>query len=247
MNFEVLYQPIEHLDESLTGLFDGAGLLVALGLAFLLGLRHASDPDHLVTVTSLVASDDAGNREAARLGAWWGAGHAATLLVIGLPLIAFKSTLPSWLETGAERVVGVVIVCLAARVLFKWWRGYYRSAPHGHSGPDRAHRHLHRFDRPHGHQEVRGPREAFAIGVLHGLAGSGAVVLLLIAALPTQLESALALAVFAPMSVVSMVACAAAFTWILTRPAIEPIYRSVLIPVLGLFGMLFGLWYVGLT
>jgi hypothetical protein len=77
--------------------------------------------------------------------------------------------------------------------------------------------------------------------------GSGAVVLLLIAALPTQFESALALAVFAPMSVASMAACTAAFTWILTRPAIEPIYRSALIPVLGVFGMLFGLWYVGGT
>ena len=235
MSFDLLYQPIEHLDESLTG------------LAFLLGLRHASDPDHLVAVTSLVASDDAGNREAARLGAWWGAGHAATLLVIGLPLIAFKSELPSWLETGAERAVGVVILFLAARVLFKWWRGDYRSAAHGHSEAARGHRHLHRSDRPHGHQEVRSPRQAFAIGVLHGLAGSGAVVLLLIAALPTQLEAALALAVFAPMSVVSMAACTAGFTWILTRPAIEPIYRSVLIPVLGVFGMLFGLWYVGLT
>jgi len=247
MSFDLLYQPIEHLDESLTGLFEGAGLLVALGLAFLLGLRHASDPDHLVAVTSLVASDDAGNREAARLGAWWGAGHAATLLVLGLPLIAFKSELPSWLETGAERAVGVVILFLAARVLFKWWRGDFRSAAHGHSEAARAHRHLHRADSPHRHQEVRSPRRAFAIGVLHGLAGSGAVVLLLIAALPTQLEAALALAVFAPMSVVSMAACTAGFTWILTRPAIEPIYRSVLIPVLGVFGMLFGLWYVGLT
>jgi high-affinity nickel permease len=245
MSFEVLYEPIEHLDGSLTGLFDGATLLVALGLAFLLGLRHASDPDHLVAVTSLVASDDAGSREAARLGAWWGAGHAATLLAIGLPLIAFKSELPAWFETGAERAVGVVIVILAGRVLLKWWRGDYHAGSHDHA--ERSHRHLHRFDRPHAHDRVRSPRQAFAIGILHGLAGSGAVVLLLIAALPTQLEAALALAVFAPMSVVSMAACTAGFTWVLTRPAIEPFYRSVLIPVLGLFGMLFGLWYVGLT
>jgi ABC-type nickel/cobalt efflux system permease component RcnA len=246
MSFDFLYGPIEHLDESLTGLFEGAGLLVALGLAFLLGLRHASDPDHLVAVTSLVASDDAGNREAARLGAWWGAGHAATLLAIGLPLIAFKSELPAWLETGAERAVGVVIVVLAGRVLWKWWRGEYRSGAHRHPQPAGAHRHLHRAD-DHSHSRVRSPRQAFAIGVLHGLAGSGAVVLLLIAALPTQLEAALALAVFAPMSVVSMAACTAAFTWVLTRPAVEPVYRSVLIPLLGVFGMLFGLWYAGIT
>ena len=246
MSFDALYQPIEQLDQSLTGLFEGAGLLVALGLAFLLGLRHASDPDHLVAVTSLVASDDGDSRDAARLGAWWGAGHAATLLAIGFPLIVFKSELPAWLETGAERAVGVVILFLAARILLKWWRGDYRTDTHRHTDPPAPHRHVSHGAR-HRHDQVRSPRQAFAIGVLHGLAGSGAVVLLLIAALPTQLEAAAALAVFAPMSVVSMAACTAAFAWVLTRPAVEPLYRTVLIPALGAFGVMFGLWYVGLT
>ena len=68
---------------------------------------------------------------------------------------------------------------------------------------------------------------------------------LLIAALPSKLEAALALAVFAPMSIVSMAACTAAFAWVLTRPVIEPLYRTVLIPGLGAFGMVFGLWYAG--
>ena len=56
----------------------------------------------------------------------------------------------------------------------------------------------------------------------------------------------MALAVFAPMSILSMAACTTAFAWILTRPIIEPIYRAVLIPSLGAFGLLFGLWYAGL-
>lgn len=225
MDFDFLYQPIESLDESLGALFEGAPLLVALGLAFLLGLRHASDPDHLVAVTSLVASDDADTRRAAKLGAWWGAGHAATLLAIGVPLIAFKTELPSWLESGAEKVVGLVILFLAVRVLWRYLHSRYE----------------------HDHLNVRSPRQAFAIGVLHGLAGTGAIVLLLVAALPTQLEAALALAVFAPMSVISMAACSAAFAWALTRPAIEPVYRVALIPALGGFGVFFGLWYSGLA
>ena len=246
MSFDFLYHPIESLDESLTGLFEGAPLLVAMGLAFLLGLRHASDPDHLVAVTSLVASDDADTRAAARLGAWWGAGHAFTLLLIGLPLIAFKTSLPSWLENGAEKTVGVVILILAVRVLWKWKRGDYRSEPHAHYTETAGHRHLHR-NSGHSHLPVRSPRQAFSIGVLHGLAGTGAIVLLLIAALPTRLEAAAAMAVFAPMSIVSMAACTAAFAWILTRPVVEPVYRSILIPLLGSFGIIFGLWYVGLT
>ena len=247
MSFDFLYHPIEQLDESITGLFEGAPLLVALGLAFLLGLRHASDPDHLVAVTSLVASDDADTRAAARLGAWWGTGHATTLLVIGLPLIAFKTSLPSWLENGAEKTVGVVILFLAIRVLWKWKRGDYRATAHGHQlVKTEHHRHLHR-DSDHGHAQVRSPKQAFSIGVLHGLAGTGAIVVLLIAALPSRLEAVAAMAVFAPMSIISMAACTAAFAWVLTRPAIEPVYRVLLIPLLGSFGILFGLWYVGLT
>jgi hypothetical protein len=78
------------------------------------------------------------------------------------------------------------------------------------------------------------------------LAGTGAVVLLLIAALPSQLEAAAALAVFAPMSVASMAIATSVFAWLLTRPMVEPLYRTVLIPALGLFGVLFGGWYTGL-
>src|SRR4051794_423376 len=114
MSFDFLFKPLENLDAWLTGLFDGAPLLVALGIAFALGLRHASDPDHLVAVTSLVAAEDGDACRAGRLGAWWGLGHGGMLLVIGLPLIFFKSSLPAWLESGAEKAVGVVILVLAA-------------------------------------------------------------------------------------------------------------------------------------
>jgi len=249
MSFDSLFAPVEHSDEWITGLFEGAPLLVALGLAVILGLRHASDPDHLVAVTSLMASDDADSKGAVRLGAWWGLGHATILLAIGLPLIAFKSDLPSWLGTGAERAVGVVILVLAGRVLWKWLHGDYRADHHDHAHEAGAHRHLRRADGGHSHppKALRTPSQAFGIGVLHGLAGTGAVVLLLIAALPSQLEAALALGVFAPMSIISMAALTGVFAWILTRPVVEPVYRSVLIPVLGVFGVVFGLWYVGVT
>ena len=71
--------------------------------------------------------------------------------------------------------------------------------------------------------------------------------LLLIAALPTQLEAAAALAVFAPMSILSMALCTSLFAWVLTRPIVEPVYRTVVIPALGLFALTFGAWYAGLT
>jgi hypothetical protein len=248
MDFEFLFTPVEEIDAWLTSFFDGAPLAVALIVAFLLGLRHASDPDHLVAVTSLVAADGGDTRRAARIGAWWGIGHGATLLAIGLPLILLKSELPAWLESGAERAVGIVILLLAARVLAKWLRGDYRAGRHAPAtSVEGSHRHLRRGPGSrHSHASVRSPRQALAIGTLHGLAGTGAVVLLLIAALPSKLEAAAALAVFAPMSVISMAACSTAFAWVLTRPILEPVYRSVLIPAFGAFGVLFGTAYIGL-
>ena len=248
ISFEFLFKPAEDIDTWLTGLFDGAPLLVALAIAFLLGLRHASDPDHLVAVTSLVAAEDGDTAAAARLGAWWGLGHAAMLVVIGIPLIAFKSELPAWLESGAEKAIGLVIVVLALRVIWKWFRGDFRAGRHAHPEPEGAHSHLRPAQpREHGHRPVRTPRQAFSIGVLHGIAGTGAVVLLLLAALPTKLEAALALGVFAPMSIASMALCTTAFAWVLTRRIVEPVYRSALIPAIGLFGVTFGVWYMGLV
>jgi High-affinity nickel-transport protein len=207
---------LEALETWLGGLLDGAPLLLALGIAFVLGLRHATDPDHLVAVTSLVVADEGDVRAAVRLGAWWGVGHSAILLAIGLPLIAFREELPGWLERGAETAVGVVIVALAVRLIVRWRRP---AEPH---------------------PPLRTARQALGIGMLHGLAGTGAVVLLLVAALPDPLEAAAALAVFAPMSIISMALCTSAFAWALTR---GELYRTVLVPALGALGLLFGLWY----
>ena len=246
LGFDFLFKPLENLDSSLQGLFAGAPFIVGLLIAAVLGLRHASDPDHLVAVTSLVAADGGDVRGATRLGAWWGIGHAGALLLLGVPLILFKSQMPVWLEQGAEKAIGAVILLLAVRIVVKWLRGDFRTGHHPHADSS-GHRHVHRIeqgpDHPH---RVRTPRQALGIGLLHGLAGTGAVALLLIAALPTKLEAIAALAVFAPMSAVSMTLCTSAFAWLLTRRLVDPIYRSVLIPAFGLFGLMFGVWYIGL-
>ena len=159
-----------------------------------------------------------------------------------------KSSLPAWVERGAETAVGIVILALALRIVLKWARGDYRSGFHHHpSSTVPAHRHLYRRSRPeHRHHRARTPRQALGIGLLHGLAGTGAVVLLLIAALPTKLEAAAALGVFAPMSVLSMTIRTTAFAWLLdpahARPAVPEGADSRIRPL----GVLFGAWYVGI-
>jgi hypothetical protein len=225
MTFEWLYRPVEAIDHWLSGGLSGAGLLVVLLLAALLGLRHATDPDHLFAVTALVAGEEHGRdgdgaRRAARLGAWWGLGHAAVLVLVGIPLILAEASMPSWLEAGAERLIGVIIVALALRVLYRW---RHRARTGAHAG--------------------RSGRQSATIGAIHGIGGTGAIVLLLLTALPTSTDALLALAVFAPMSVVSMTACTGLYGRLLSHPRVALVQSRVGMPALALAGIAFGGWY----
>lgn len=227
MTFDWLYQPLESVDHWLSGGFADAGWPVVLLLAALLGLRHATDPDHLAAVTALVAGDEAGPRHAARLGAAWGIGHAAVLVAAGAPLILLEAELPVWLESTAERTVGLLIIALALRVLVRWWR---RPALGAHT-PSSA----------------RSPLQSAVIGALHGLGGTGAVVLLLLTTLPSAGTALLALALFAPMSAVSMVGCTALYGRLLATPRIARVQARVGMPALAVAGIVFGGWYAGLV
>ena len=83
------------LDNWIAGLSNGASVGVVLFVAVLLGLRHATDPDHLAAMTTLVASGhERATRSAARLGAWWGLGHGVTLVVFGVPILLAGRYLP---------------------------------------------------------------------------------------------------------------------------------------------------------
>jgi high-affinity nickel permease len=82
------------LDHALADLSGGGTLLVVLAISLLLGLRHASDPDHLAAVTTLSAGKGLPVRSAGRLGLAWGAGHATSLFALGLPIVLWRAYLP---------------------------------------------------------------------------------------------------------------------------------------------------------
>jgi cytochrome c biogenesis protein CcdA len=241
------------LDDTLAGLGGGGGLLVALAIALLLGLRHATDPDHLTAVSTLVMSEDErGAKQAARLGAAWGLGHALTLFVVGLPVVLLGSRLPDWIQRGLELAVGVVIVALALRLLLRWRRGYFHVHEHTHGEVRHAHPHVHEVapvdPHPHVHEHShasrlgRSPAAAFGIGLIHGAGGSAGVGVLLVAAVPDRAQAAAALAVLALGTAVSMTAVTALFGRALANGPL-PRRFELAAPVLGGFSLLFGLWY----
>jgi high-affinity nickel permease len=215
------------LDDQIAQLSSGASLAVVLLVAVLLGLRHATDPDHLAAVATLVASRrERVVRNAARLGAFWGLGHATTLLLFGLPIVLADHYLPAPLQRGAETVVAALIVLLAVRLLHRWRTGYFR--PHDHE-----HDHRHR---------VRTPLGAFGIGLVHGLGGSAGVGVLLLAAIPSRGVAVVSLLVLALCTAASMTMLTTGFGLTLrTRPVAGSV--GAVAPVLGLTSLAFGCWY----
>jgi ABC-type nickel/cobalt efflux system permease component RcnA len=241
------------LDDAISGLGEGGGLLVALAVALLLGLRHATDPDHLTAVSTLVMSEDGrGPRRAAGLGLAWGIGHACTLFALGLPIVLFDHYLPAWLQTGFEVAIGLVIIALAVRLLVRWRRGYFHVHVHSHDGAPHAHPHMHEGARgePHAHAHEhrhlhelgRSPLAAFGIGLVHGAGGSAGVGVLLIAALPAAGERVAALVVLAAGTALSMAAVSAGFGHALGR---GPLMRrfGLVAPLFAAFSLVFGVWY----
>jgi high-affinity nickel permease len=218
------------LDDWIAGLSHGASLGVVLLVAVLLGLRHATDPDHLAAMTTLVASKrDRAARSAARLGAWWGAGHALTLVVFGIPILLAESLLPERLQQGAETAVAALIVFLGLRLIVRWRHGFFDL--HAHPHRERHHRHA-----------VRSPLGAFGIGVVHGMGGSAGVGLLLLAAIPSETAAVVSLVILAVFTAISMTVVTAGFGLTLSvRPVAAASQR--LVPALGLSSLAFGVWY----
>jgi high-affinity nickel permease len=221
------------LDEHIAALGMGEALLIVMGVALLLGLRHATDPDHLTAVTTLLAGErngDPGARRAGRLGLVWGAGHATTLFAFGLPIVLFESYLPAPVQMAAEAAVGVVIVVLAVRLLARWRRGELSAARHDPHGADGA------------PLTTRSPLQAYGIGLVHGMGGSAGVGVLLLAAIPDHVEGVLALAVFAVFTAVSMALASSSFGWVLSRGPVRRGY-GLLAPALATASLAFGAWY----
>jgi ABC-type nickel/cobalt efflux system permease component RcnA len=231
------------VDELIAGLANG-GPTVVLGVALLLGVRHATDPDHLVAVSTLMATEDERRaRRATVLGLSWGLGHAATLILCGLPIVLFNGYLPDWAQQAAEALIGLVIVLLGVRLLAKWRRGRFHAHPHAHGAV--VHRHLHAHaseSHAHEHVSLRSPTQAFGIGCLHGVGGSAAVGVLLLASIPSGTEAAAALVLFALATAFSMAAVSSGIGYALASPLVGRRFVR-LVPVFGAATLFFGAWY----
>jgi ABC-type nickel/cobalt efflux system permease component RcnA len=176
-------------------------LLSILAVGFFLGMRHATDPDHVIAVTTIV-SNQRNRMRAALIGAFWGVGHTLTIFVVGAGIILFNLVIPVRLGLGMELCVAVMLIVLglvniagflnampARPVASHDGQEIIHSHPHSHGDYIHSHPHVHQ---PEAHSHLAGMDRVFGklgayqylrpfvVGVVHGLAGSAAVALLVL-------------------------------------------------------------------
>ncbi len=237
------------IDGWLEGLLHGeVGVGVILLVSLLLGLRHASDPDHLAAVTTLIASEEERKRvrKAGLMGFLWGLGHGTALVLVGLPLVLLNQYLPEVVGKVAEVAIGCIIMLLAVRLLIRWRRGLYHVHAHHHDGGE-AHRHVHSHasDEAHGHAHgvpKRTPLSSYGIGLVHGIGGSGGLTLLLLSTISDEVQATGALLLFAAGTAVSMALLSTAFGLVIAGGPVARNFERVA-PVLGVLSVAFGAWY----
>jgi hypothetical protein len=212
------------LDDSIASFSDGTSVWLVVLAAVLLGLRHATDPDHLAAVTTLVAGGrDRAARAAGELGLFWGFGHAVTLFAFGLPILLLEQYLPERVQQGAETVIAFVIVYLAVRLLTRWRAGALQPLPHSH--------------RP-----ARSRLGAFSIGLVHGMGGSAGVGVLIVASVESTALSVVSLALLAAFTAVSMWLVSTGFGATLVSRPLQAGFNGVA-PALATASLAFGVWY----
>jgi ABC-type nickel/cobalt efflux system permease component RcnA len=223
--------------------------ILAVGLVF--GLKHATEVDHVVAVSTIVSRHRSVWRSTL-VGAMWGAGHTASLLITGALVLSLRIAIPENVSKWFEFGVALMIIGLGAIAL---WRSLLKRNDvhvhqHSHDGVSHVHVHFHESEtqhqpaRPHSHAVSAVGLKPVLIGAVHGLAGSGALTLLAL----TQIESAWVgfffLAVFGLGSIVGMMLMSGliGLPFVLTSRNVRRVHRHLQTSA-AVLSLAFGLWY----
>jgi ABC-type nickel/cobalt efflux system permease component RcnA len=240
------------------------GLLTILAVGFLLGMQHATDPDHVIAVSTIV-SRERSIRAAILVGAFWGLGHTLTILGVGSAIVIFNLVIPLRVVLGMELAVGLMLILLGVLNLGglrRWLTGGSGGHSHAHSHGDYVHTH------PHQHQPERHPHSPaqtplalldrsfrglrpyqavrpLVVGIVHGLAGSATIALLVLATIRSTRGAIAYLLIFGVGTVAGMVlitlAIGSTITYTQTR---FQRFGSALATAAGVISLGFGIFLV---
>jgi len=225
-----------------------AGALSILGFGFVLGLKHALDSDHLIAVSTIV-SERKGFWSSSIVGALWGLGHTASLLIVGLAVIAFNFQIPGKIAQAMEFGVALMLIVLGANVLWKIRRS---ASFHMHVHEHNHHRHVHPHLHEHAavkteeavhHHATRVGKKPFFVGMVHGMAGSAALMLVVLATISSRALALLYIAIFGIGSVGGMILMSALIGLPFSFTAKHDGVNSIVRVAAGVLSLCFGLFY----
>lgn len=228
-----------------------ASLYAAFALGLILGVKHALDADHVIAVSTIV-SEHKNLKWASLIGVFWGLGHTATLFAVGLLVIGLSVTISPRLALGLEFLVALMLVFLGASILWRSFRDERLHAHvHAHNPETHTHFHLHgtsEEDHSHPHP-FRSMRKPFLVGMVHGLAGSAALMLLVLTTIPSPLAGLAYIFIFGIGSVGGMLALSSmiALPFVFTARRFTLLNRWIRL-VAGIASVAFGLllgWEIG--
>ena len=183
-------------------------MIGVLLLGFTLGLKHALESDHLAAVATMATGTNS-LRRALRHGAMWGVGHTVTLLLVGGTVLVLGRAIPRRTSEALEFLVGVVLIWLAVDVIRRVRALHVHRHGHG-DGESHLHVHSHGLEKAHllsahlhPHPVIR-PRRALLVGMVHGLAGSAALVVITAQAITSPAVGVLYMLIFGVGSIVGM-------------------------------------------
>lgn len=220
-------------------------VVTALAGGFVLGLQHALDPDHLVAVSTIV-SDHKSLRRSSLIGTFWGLGHSASLLGVGLVIILLRVSIPDYLLPWMEAPVAAMLIVLGISATRRALRERgVQIHTHVHEHGDHPHEHVHVHlgdEHNHMHRMLKIGRRPFAVGLVHGFAGSAALTLLVLTRIPSIALGLVYMAVFGLGSIGGMLIMSAVISvpFVLTAQRFEAI-NGVIRLCAGLFSLAFGL------
>src|SRR4051812_16144404 len=219
-------------------------LLSILGLGFILGIKHAIEPDHVIAV-STIASQSKKLWHTSLAGVFWGIGHTATLFLVGIILIFMKGEIPVKWAMSLEFLVGIMLVYLGITTIFSFKNIHVHE--HKHDGDEHKHVHTHESSGKHEHKHQHKNDtylKSILIGLVHGLAGSGAMVLLTMSTVKSVGEAAIYILIFGAGTVMGMLF----FTTIIGIPFMLSKKRRTISRKLsfttGAISTVFGIYYM---
>jgi len=219
--------------------------LAILGLGFVLGLKHAFDSDHMIAVSTIVTREQSPWRSL-WIGLFWGLGHTVTLLLVGLVVLGMKQQVPAPLEMSLECLVGVMLVVLGLATLTDWWQRRLHAHSHHHDGTAHTHFHAHADDVGHSHvHRLRVGLKPLVIGMIHGLAGSAALMLVVLASIPSPGLGLAYIGIFGVGSILGMglVSLLFGFFFSYAVPRLDNVGQALRLAT-GALSAVFGAWIV---